>query len=385
MTLTGKQCDFLPQGDIMLIGVPKEVKDQEYRVAMTPGGVRQLVEYGHGVVIQSGAGLGSGFSDEQYRSEGAEIVPTSAEAWKAELVVKVKEPQPQEYGFLHPGLILFTYLHLAAERNLTLEMMKRGLTGIAYETVEQPDGQLPLLKPMSEVAGRLAVQIGAHYLEKVNGGAGKLMGGVPGVEPATVAIIGAGTVAANAARIALGMEAEVVVLDVNIDRLVHLEETLEGRLKTLSSNPLNIAEAVSQADLLIGAVLLKGARTPRLVTRSMIKSMKPGSVVVDVSVDQGGCVETVRPTTHSNPVYLVDGILHYGVTNMPGAVPRTSTYALSNATLSYIVKLANGGLRKAVKDDHALAMGVSIHAGKATYGAVAEAFDLPFTPLDGLL
>ncbi|HOD34665.1 MAG TPA: alanine dehydrogenase [Syntrophales bacterium] len=369
----------------MRIGLPREIKDNEYRVAMTPGGVRQLVEYGHGVVVQSGAGLGSGFSDDQYRSAGAEIVQTADEAWKTELVVKVKEPQPQEYGFLHSALILFTYLHLAAEKNLTLEMMKRGSTGIAYETVEQPNGQLPLLKPMSEVAGRLAVQIGAHYLERVNGGAGKLMGGVPGVEPAAVAIIGAGTVAANAARIALGMEAEVVVLDVNIDRLVHLEETLEGRLKTLSSNPLNIAEAVSQADLLIGAVLLKGARTPRLVTRPMIKSMKPGSVVIDVSVDQGGCVETIRPTTHSNPVYLVDGIIHYGVTNMPGAVPRTSTYALSNATLPYIVRLANGGLRKAVQEDHALAMGVNIHAGKITYGAVADAFDFPFTPLDSLI
>ena len=369
----------------MRIGLPREIKDNEYRVAMTPGGVRQLVNDGHGVLVQAGAGLGSGFSDEQYRSAGAKIVTSASDAWKSEMVVKVKEPQPQEYEFLHPDLVLFTYLHLAAERNLTLEMIRRGSTGIAYETVEQPDGQLPLLKPMSEVAGRLAVQIGAHYLEKVNGGAGKLVGGVPGVEPAVVTIIGAGTVAANAALIALGMEAEVIVLDVNIDRLVHLEETLQGRLKTLSSNPLNIAEAVSQADLLIGAVLLKGARTPRLVTRSMIQKMKPGSVVVDVSVDQGGCIETTRPTTHSNPVFLVDGVIHYGVTNMPGAVPRTSTHALSNATLPYIVKLANGGLRKAVREDHALALGVNIHAGKITYGAVAEAFGLPFTPLDGLL
>ncbi len=369
----------------MLIGVPKEIKDQEYRVAMTPGGIRQLIEYGHGVFVQSGAGLGSGFSDEQYRSAGAKIVPSASDAWKAEIVVKVKEPQQEEYEFLHPDLILFTYLHLAVERDLTLEMMKRGLTGIAYETVEQPDGQLPLLKPMSEVAGRLAVQIGAHYLEKVHGGAGKLVGGVPGVEPSVVTIIGAGTVSANAARIALGMEAEVIVLDVNIDRLVHLEETLQGRLKTLSSNPLNIAEAVSQADLLVGAVLLKGARTPRLVTRSMIRSMKPGSVVVDVSVDQGGCIETTRPTTHSDPVYLVDGVIHYGVTNMPGAVPRTSTHALSNATLPYIVKLANGGLRGAIREDHALALGVNIHAGKITYRAVGEAFRLPYTPLEELI
>ncbi len=369
----------------MRIGLPREIKDNEYRVAMTPGGCRQLVESGHRVLVQSGAGLGSGFSDEAYRSAGAEIVPSAADAWQANIVVKVKEPQPEEYGLLRPDLILFTYLHLAADRNLTLEMMKRGLTAIAYETVELPDGQLPLLKPMSEVAGRLAVQVGAHYLEKVNGGAGKLMGGVPGVEPAVVTIIGAGTVASNAARIALGMEAEVVVLDVNIDRLVHLEETLQGRLKTLSSNPLNIEEAVRQSDLLIGAVLLKGARTPRLVTRAMIQNMKPGSVVVDVSVDQGGCVETIRPTTHSHPIYLVDGVIHYGVTNMPGAVPRTSTHALSNATMPYILRLADGGLNAAIREDRALALGVNIHGGHVTYPAVAEAFDLPYTPLDRLL
>lgn len=369
----------------MRIGLPREIKDNEYRVAMTPGGCRQLVESGHRVLVQSGAGLGSGFSDDAYRSAGAEIVSSAADAWQADTVVKVKEPQPEEYGLLRPDLILFTYLHLAADRNLTLEMMKRGLTAIAYETVELPDGPLPLLKPMSEVAGRLAVQVGAHYLEKVNGGAGKLMGGVPGVEPAVVTIIGAGTVASNAARIALGMEAEVVVLDVNIDRLVHLEETLQGRLKTLSSNPLNIEEAVRQSDLLIGAVLLKGARTPRLVTRTMIRNMKPGSVVVDVSVDQGGCVETIRPTTHSHPIYVVDGVIHYGVTNMPGAVPRTSTHALSNATMPYILRLANRGLRAAVREDRALALGVNIHGGHVTYPAVAEAFDLPYTPLERLL
>lgn len=364
----------------MKIGIPREIKDLEFRVAVTPGGVRQLVTEGHNVLIETAAGEGSGFADADYAREGGTIVSAAAECWAADIVAKIKEPQPAEYGFLRRGLILFTYLHLAAERRLTLEMLRSGVTGIAYETVELPGGELPLLKPMSEVAGRLAVQIGASCLEKRNGGKGKLLGGVPGVLPASVVIIGAGVVGSNAAKVALGMGARVTVLDINIDRLYHLEEVMHERLATLSANVLNIAEAVKGADLLIGAVLVKGARAPRLVTREMVSAMEPGSVVVDVSVDQGGCIETIRPTTHSNPVYLVDGVMHYGVTNMPGAVPQTSTHALTNVTLPYLSKIAKYGM-EAVRRDPALALGVNTHDGKLTYPAVAEAFGLEYTPL----
>ncbi len=365
----------------MTVGVPREIKDQEYRVSMTPGGVRQLVEAGHRVVVETSAGEGSGFSDSDYRNAGALIVPSASDAWGAELVVKVKEPLPGEYGFLRPDLVLFTYLHLAAERELTLELLKRGVTGIAYETVELADGQLPLLKPMSEVAGRLAVQTGAFYLEKPRGGSGKLLGGVAGVEPARVTIIGGGIVGASAARIALGMGAEVTVLDMNIDKLRHLEEVLHERLITRSADPLAVEEAVAEADLLVGAVLVKGARTPRVVTRRMVARMAKGSVVIDVSVDQGGCVETIRPTKHSDPIYFVDGILHYGVTNMPGAVPRTSTAALSNATLPYVVKLASLGMPGALASNPDLARGVNVHRGNVTYRSVAEAFGIEYRPL----
>jgi len=364
----------------MQIGIPKEIKDNEYRVSMTPGGVRQLVESGHRVVVQTQAGAGSGFSDADYRAAGAELVPDAAAAWRAGLVVKVKEPLPSEYAFLRPDLILFTYLHLAAERELTLEMMKRGVTAIAYETVELPDGQLPLLKPMSEVAGRLAVQTGAYYLEKVNGGSGILIGGVAGVEPARVTIIGGGIVGASAARIALGMGAEVTVLDRNIDRLRHLEEVLHEKLITRSADPLAVEESVAEADLLVGAVLVKGARTPRVVTRAMVTRMARGSVVIDVSVDQGGCIETIRPTTHSNPVYDVDGVLHYGVTNMPGAVPRTSTIALSNATLPYVARLAADGVPAALSRNADLAKGLNTWRGAVTYRAVGEAFGIEVKP-----
>jgi alanine dehydrogenase len=365
----------------MTVGIPREIKDQEYRVSMTPGGVRQLVEAGHRVVVETSAGEGSGFSDSDYRNAGALIVPSASDAWGAELVVKVKEPLPGEYGFLRPDLVLFTYLHLAAERELTLELLKRGVTGIAYETVELADGQLPLLKPMSEVAGRLAVQTGAFYLEKLHGGSGKLLGGVAGVEPARVTIIGGGIVGASAARIALGMGAEVTVLDMNIDKLRHLEEVLHERLITRSADPLAVEEAVAEADLLVGAVLVKGARTPRVVTRRMVARMAKGSVVIDVSVDQGGCIETIRPTKHSDPIYFVDGILHYGVTNMPGAVPRTSTAALSNATLPYVVKLATMGMPGALASNPDLARGVNVHRGNVTYRAVAEAFGIEYRPL----
>jgi alanine dehydrogenase len=369
----------------MIIGIPKEIKDNEYRVAMTPGGVRQLTEANHRLLVQAGAGKGSGFSDEEYRSAGADIILSTEDIWATEMVIKVKEPQPTEYRMLRPGLILFTYLHLAAERELTVEMLKRKVIGIAYETVEVSTGHLPLLTPMSEVAGRMAAQLGAYYLERTNGGRGKLLGGVPGVRPADVAIIGGGIVGANAAQIALGMGAHVMILDIDIDRMRYLEAIFHGRLTTLSANPVNIAEAVRRSDLLVGAVLVKGAKTPKLVTRSMIRTMEEGSVVVDVSVDQGGCIETTRPTTHSAPTYIVDGVIHYGVTNMPGAVPRTSTYALSNATLPYITKLANEGVCPSFKDYWALTRGVNTFQGKLTYKAVAEAFGFDYVPLDNLL
>jgi alanine dehydrogenase len=369
----------------MIIGVPKEIKDDEYRVAMMPGGVRQIVEDGHQVVVQSGAGEESGFGDDEYERAGARVVPVDADAWDADLVVKVKEPQPSEYDFMRDGLVLFTFLHLAAEKELTLEMLKRGIIGIAYETVECPDGSLPLLIPMSEVAGRMAVQVGAQLLEKTRGGRGKLLGGVPGVRPADVSILGGGIVGTNAAQMALGMGAHVILLDVDADRMRYLDQVLHGRLTTLRATPLNIAGAVKRADLFIGAVLVKGARAPRLVTREMVRTMEPGSVIVDVAIDQGGCVETTLPGTHSDPVNVVEGVLHYGVSNMPGAVPRTSTYALSNATLPYVMKLAEEGILDAIRHDSALAKGVNVYRGKIMYEAVAEALGLEYTPLESVL
>jgi alanine dehydrogenase len=369
----------------MLIGLPKEIKDNEFRVAITPGGVRQLVEAGHQVLVQSGAGEGSGFRDEEYRESGASILAEARQTWSADLVVKVKEPQPSEYEFMKQGQALSTFLHLAAAKDLATEMMRRGVTGIAYETVEKGDGTLPLLIPMSEVAGRMAVQVGAQYLEKTHGGRGKLLGGVPGVRPADVVILGAGVVGTNAAQMALGLGAHVILLDIDTERLRHLDLILQGRITTLSANPVNIRASVKRADLLIGAVLMKGGRAPRLVSREMIRTMEPGSVVVDVAVDQGGCIETTRPATHSDPVHVVDGILHYGVTNMPGAVPRTSTYALSNATLPYLVKLADEGIIPAARKDPALAKGVNIHGGRVTYRAVAEALGIPYTPLESII
>lgn len=370
----------------MIVGVPKEIKDNEYRVALTPGGAKELIDAGHSVLVQTQAGDGSGFSDSQYQAVGAKIVPTAADAWSAEMVVKVKEPQPQEFDCLRGDLLLFTYLHLAAEERLTHELMRRGTTSIAYETVELPNGHLPLLTPMSEVAGRMAVQVGAHYLERAHGGRGKLLGGVPGVRPADVAIIGAGVVGTNAAMMALGMGASVYMLDVDLDRLRYLDQVMRGRIMTIASNALNIAATVRRADLVIGAVLIAGAKAPRLVTREMIGEMQPGSVIVDVAVDQGGCVETIHATTHSNPVYEVAGVTHYGVANMPGAVPRTSTYALSNATLPYMIRLASRGFEDAVLSNPALAKGVNVYKGKVTYKAVAEAFaGIEYAPLDTVL
>jgi alanine dehydrogenase len=369
------------KGANMIVGVPKEIKDNEYRVSMTPGGVHQLVEAEHTVLVESGAGEGSYFPDGDFEHAGARI--TSAdEVWEqATMVVKVKEPLPPEYRYLRRDLLLFTYLHLAADESLTRTLVESGITGIAYETVELLNGTLPLLTPMSEVAGRMAVQIGAHYLERPEGGRGKLLGGIPGVRPANVVIIGGGVVGTHAARMALGLEAGVTLLDINLDRLRALSETLHGNFVTWAANPLNIARAVRFADLLIGAVLVKGAKAPKLVTRQMVSRMKPGSVIVDVAVDQGGCVETTHPTTHSNPTFVVDGVVHYCVANMPGAVPRTSTYGLSNATLPYVMELANKGFSQAVNSDKALALGVNVHRGKITYQAVAEAFDMPYTPL----
>jgi alanine dehydrogenase len=370
----------------MIVGIPKEIKDNEYRVALPPGGVKTLTLRGHEVLVQAGAGAGSGFNDDEYKKAGARITPDAAATWNgAQMVMKVKEPRPEEYGFLRDDLLLFTYLHLAAEEELTKELLKKGTSGVAYETVEQTDRSLPLLTPMSEVAGRMSIQVGAFYLQRANGGSGKLMGGIPGVRPAHVVVIGGGIVGTNAAKMALGMGAQVTLLDINLDRLRYLDDVMHGRFYSVASNPVNVAEATSVADLVVGAVLIPGARAPQLVTREMIGNMKKGSVVVDVAIDQGGCVETIKPTSHSDPVYEIDGVVHYGVTNMPGAVPRTSTYGLSNATLPYAIKLADQGLEAAAKANPALALGVNTYQGKITYKAVADAFEMEHTPLESLI
>ncbi len=367
----------------MKIGVPKEIKTLENRVAMTPGGVESLTKRGHEVWVERGAGVGSGLADAEYEAAGARLV-SAEEAWSAEMVVKVKEPLPEEYKYLRSDLILFTYLHLAASEELTRAMLESGVVGIAYETVQTPDGALPLLVPMSEVAGRMATQEGAKYLEKSFGGRGVLLGGVPGVAPADVVILGGGTVGINAAKIAVGMGAHVTVLDVNHARLQYLDDVFAGRLTTLTSTEANIKKAIRYADVLIGAVLIPGAKAPHLVTREMIPTMKEGSVIVDVAVDQGGCVETIRPTTHAEPTYVIDGVVHYGVANMPGAVPRTSTFALTNQTLPYVLELAEKGL-EALGEDAALLKGLNTYHGRLTYAAVAEAFGLPYVPPEDAL
>jgi alanine dehydrogenase len=369
----------------MIVGIPKEIKDKEYRVAMTPAGVDVLIKAGHKVIIEKAAGAGSGIADEEYAKAGAGIVGNAHEVFKqADMIVKVKEPLPQEYPLLRKGQILFTYLHLAPVPKLTAALMKSGVIAIAYETVELQDGSLPILTPMSEVAGKIAVQVGAYYLMKAHGGKGVLLAGVPGVEKGKVVIIGGGVVGTNSAKIAIGLGADVVIINGSLERLRYLDDLFGGKVKTLMSNSYNIEKAVTEADLVIGAALIKGAKAPRLVTRDMIRKMKKGSVIVDVSVDQGGCVETIKPTSHSDPVYEVDGIIHYGVTNMPGAVPRTSTFALINATLPYIVKLANLGA-EAFKQDLSLAKGVNVFKGKITYKAVADIMGEKFTPLEELL
>ena len=370
----------------MIIGVPKEIKDKEYRVSLTPGGAESLVYAGHRVLVQSGAGVASGFTDEQYVLGGACIAETAAEVFTpADLVLKVKEPLPSEYDYLRPGLILFTYLHLAADERLTRVLAEREVRAIAYETVQLPDRSLPLLTPMSEVAGRMVVQIGAHYLEVTQGGRGVLLGGVPGVLPGRVVIIGGGTVGTNAAQVALGMGARVTVIDINLDRLRHLDQVMHGSLNTVVANRRNIADAVRRAELLIGAVLVPGAKAPCLVSEEMIASMAPGSVVIDVSVDQGGCIETIHPTSHSHPTYVKRGVIHYAVPNIPGAVPRTSTYALSNATLPYVIELAELGFAQTVRRDPALRRGVNTCAGQVTCEAVADTFDMECVPVEELI
>jgi len=367
------------------IGVVKEIKADEYRVALTPAGARELVQRKHEVLIETGAGVGSAFPDDAYEGAGAQIVSVE-DAWgESDLLLKVKEPIKPEYGQLREGLILFTYLHIAADEPLTHALLDSGIAAVAYETVETDSGALPLLAPMSEIAGRLAAQAGAYFLEKPLGGRGLLLGGVPGVAPGRVLIVGGGIVGYNAAVIALGLGANVTILDRSIDRMRHLEEILSGRVSLVMSSSLQIEESVKDADVVIGAVLIPGALAPKLITRDMVASMKDGSVLADVAIDQGGCSETSRPTTHSDPVYEIDGVTHYCVANMPGAVPITSTKALTNATLPYVEAIADHGLGEAVARDRALARGVNVLDGKITYEAVADAHGLDYAPLEDVL
>jgi alanine dehydrogenase len=369
----------------MRIGVVKEIKTDEYRVALTPAGARELVQHGNDVLVETGAGAGSAFPDAAYEAAGARIASVDDVWAESELVLKVKEPIEPEYARLREGLVLFTYLHIAADEPLTRSLVDSGITAVAYETVETDDGRLPLLAPMSEIAGRLAAQAGAYFLEKPLGGRGVLLGGVPGVASGSVVVIGGGMVGYNAALIALGLGANVTILERSIDRMRYLEEILGARVNLLMSSALQIEESVAQADVVIGAVLIPGAVAPKLVTRKMVHEMKEGSVIADVAIDQGGCVETARPTTHSDPVYTVDGVTHYCVANMPGAVPVTSTQALTNATLPYVEEIATHGLREAIANDRALARGVNVLEGKITYEAVADAHGLEYTPLEAVL
>ena len=370
----------------MIIGLPKEIKDNESRVGLTPAGVKTLSDFGHTVLVEKNAGEGSGIHDDEYQAANGQTVDAADEIWqRAEMVVKVKEPVGPEYERMRPGQILFTYLHLAPDLQLTQVMLERKVTGVAYETITNAEGHLPLLTPMSEVAGRMAVQIGAHYLQKPEGGRGVLMGGVPGVLPAKVVIIGGGVVGINSIKMAVGLGANVTVLDKNLDRLRYLDDIFGPSIKTLVSNPYTVQDSVANADLAIGAVLIPGASAPRLITREMLKTMHKGAVIVDVAVDQGGCIETTRPTTHSNPTFYVDDVLHYCVANMPGAVPRTSTFALTNATLPFALKLANKGFKNAITSDLHLKNGVNTYNGSITYQGVADSQDLRYTPIDELI
>jgi alanine dehydrogenase len=370
----------------MIVGLPKEIKDNEYRVGLTPAGVRALTDAGHRVVVEKSAGDGSGFEDSLYERAGATMLETADQVWEqGEMIVKVKEPIAPEYPRMREGQLLFTYLHLAPDHELTKQLLERKVTGIAYETIKDRKDTLPLLTPMSEVAGRMAIQVGAHYLEKMSGGRGILLGGVPGVPAARVVIIGGGVVGTNAAKIAVGMGAHVTIIDNNLDRLRELDDIFLSKISTLASSAYMIHDAISEADLIVGAVLVPGAAAPRLVTKGMLKDVPNGAVIVDVAVDQGGCIETTHPTTHSNPTYYVEGVLHYCVANMPGAVPRTSTFALTNATLPYALKLANKGFIEAINSDSGLKEGVNTYAGRLTYEAVATAQEREYTSLDEML
>ena len=370
----------------MKVGLPKEIKDNEYRVGLTPAGVNALVNAGHEVFVQKTAGEGSGFADDDYVKAGGQLLDTADDVWQTgEMIVKVKEPVQPEYARMRENQLLFTYLHLAPEFELTKQLLERKVTGVAYETITDKRGRLPLLTPMSEVAGRMAVQVGATYLEKMNGGRGILLGGVPGVTAARVVIIGGGVVGTEAAKMAVGLGAHVTIIDKSLDRLRELDDIFLSKVQTLASSRYAIHEAISHADLVIGGVLIPGAAAPKLVTRDMLKDIPNGAVLVDVAVDQGGCFETTHATTHSNPTYYEEGVLHYCVANMPGAVPRTSTFALTNATLPYALDLANKGFEAAIADDEGLKEGVNTYAGKLTYEAVAESQNLEFTPLDSIL
>lgn len=369
----------------MIIGVPKEIKNRENRVGLVPAGVRTLTAAGHSVLVQKSAGLGSGIADEAYERAGAKLVATAADAWAADMVVKVKEPLSTEFPLMRPGQILYTYLHLAAEKELTEALVAKEVTSIAYETIQESDGSLPLLRPMSEVAGRMSVQIGAYYLqsswESVNSGRGVLLGGVPGVMPGRVVVLGGGVAGSNAAQVALGLGAIVTIIDQDVRRLEYLEHIFGGRLLTLMSHQDNIEEAVSKADLVIGSVLVTGARAPKLVTRKMVSQMAKGSVIVDIAVDQGGCVETCRPTSHEAPTYTTDGVIHYCVTNMPGAVARTSTLALTNVTLKYALQIAQKGPERAALDNPAILKGINTFRGGLVYEQVASAHGMKYQPL----
>lgn len=367
----------------MVIGIPKEIKEGEYRVSVVPAGVKTLVDAGHRVFIERNAGEGSGISDEDYIRAGAEIRESNKDIWgEAEMIMKVKEPLPSEYDLMCEGQIIFTYFHLAPERKLTEALLERRVIGVAYETIELDDGTLPLLTPMSEIAGRMAIHVGAYFLQKEHNGRGVLLAGVPGVEPANVVILGCGVVGTNAAKIAVGMGADVTVLDLNLNRLRHLDDLFFGRIKPLMSNIQNVGEALTRADLLIGGVLIHGALTPHVATRAMVSDMRRGSVIVDVSVDQGGCIETTRPTSHEDPTYEVGGVIHYCVANMPGAVARTSTFALTNTTLPYCLKMVTMGYREAMRRDKALMRGLNTFDGKVTYRPVAEALDMEYLEVE---
>jgi alanine dehydrogenase len=370
----------------MIIGVPKEIKNNENRVAITPAGVMSFINAGHKVIIEKDAGIGSGFTNEDYANAGAQIIDNAADVWaQADMVMKVKEPLASEYDYFRPGLILFTYLHLAAEPELTRALKEKGVIAIAYETV-QVGRTLPLLMPMSEVAGRMAAQIGAQFLEKPKGGKGILLAGVPGVSRGKVTIIGGGVVGTNAAKVAIGLGADVTIIDLSADRLRELDDIFGNQINTLMSNPMNIAQAVAESDLVIGAVLIPGAKAPKLVTEEMVKAMKPGSVIVDVAIDQGGIVETSdHVTTHDNPTYVKHGVVHYAVANMPGAVPRTSTIALTNVTIPYALQIANKGVRQAIADNPALKLGVNVANGEITYEAVARDLGYKYVPVEEAL